>query len=118
MRYNGKVFYLHLSPLRFHNSPTITATYLRFLRIIHSGEEEINGVYDTDVYEWVVRPFERMLAELAPASSTTQPLREEAYSTLHDYLFPEFSVCNLEALDENSFPKHIVNAKSGHQIDS
>lgn len=34
---------------------------MEFLEIVRFGEEQINGVFDTDVYEWVVQAFEPLI---------------------------------------------------------
>lgn len=50
VRRNGRRFYLHISPSDFQNSPATTTQYLEYLKVLRSGEEEIDGVLDSDVY--------------------------------------------------------------------
>jgi hypothetical protein len=108
VRCNGKVFYINISPFHFHNSPVITAQYLKYAELIRSGEEEIDGVWDTDVYEWVTRSFEPLFADLAPEKSGNGKV------TLHDYLFPEFFVCRLEAIDDQLVLRCVETQNLGH----
>lgn len=88
VRSNSKLFYVRISPSCFRNSPATTAQYLVYLDVLRSSEEEIDEVYEDDVYEWATRPFESLFAERAPA-----PASASVKVTLQDYLFPETFVC-------------------------
>lgn len=113
VRSNGRLFYIHISTSYFRNSPAIMAQYLIYLEVLRSGEEEINGVLDSDVYEWVMQPFAPLIAELAPTATST-PASGGGRVTLQDYLFPEWFVCKLEAVDDNLVPRRVDTQHSGH----
>lgn len=90
VRRNAKVFHIRVSPSQFVNSPATTEKYLSYLEVLRSGEEVIGDIFDTDVYEWVTRPFEPLFAELAP--SPALPGHDaDIKVTLQEYLFPGFS---------------------------
>jgi hypothetical protein len=108
VRSNGKLFYIHISPSHFRNSPATTAQYLAYLEVLRSGEEQIDGLFESDFYEWASWPFETLFEELAPASEQIVKV------TLQDYLFPEFFVCALEAVDDKLVPRRVETQDSGH----
>ncbi|RSL94104.1 hypothetical protein CEP52_012818 [Fusarium oligoseptatum] len=101
VRRNGKAFYIKVSPSQFSNSPMMTEKYLSYLEVLRSGEEVLGDIYDTDVYEWVMAPFEPLFAELAPSPPC---LPEDIMITLQDHLFPEFFVFALDIVDEKAVP--------------
>lgn len=109
VRRNGKVFYINISPSNFVNSPIMTSKYLSYLEVLKSGEEVFNDIYDTDVYEWIMQPFEPLFAELAPCPSTAP---KEIRITLQDYLFPVFFVFALDTVDEELRPRRIPADRS------
>jgi hypothetical protein len=114
VRSNGKVFYIHISPSNFRNSAATTAQYLVYLEVLRSGEEEINGVLDTDMYEWAIQPFEPLMVELAPPTTPAVISGKKKVTTLHDYLFPEWFVFRLEAIDDKLVPQRVYTKTSGH----
>lgn len=57
VRRNGKVFYISTSPSYFSNSPLTIEKYFKYIDVLKSGEEVVDDVFDTDVYEWVVTPI-------------------------------------------------------------
>ncbi|TWU70585.1 hypothetical protein ED733_001085 [Metarhizium rileyi] len=109
VRRNGKVFYIEISPSNFVNSPVMTNKYLSYLEVLKSGREELDDIYDTDVYEWLMPPFEPFFAELAP-SPAGDPLKVRV--TLKEYLFPEFFRFSLDILDEKLRPRFIPTTES------
>ncbi|KAL6692968.1 hypothetical protein J3F84DRAFT_401524 [Trichoderma pleuroticola] len=80
---NGRAFYCQISPSRFHQSPTFI-----------SEEDEF---YMEDACDWLSKPFEPLIARLAPC--TLKRARDEL-PTLAEYLFPPHFVCSLSATDE------------------
>lgn len=58
-----------------------------------------------------MRPFVPLIAELAP---TPTPVPEHGRATLHDYLFPEWFVCKLEAVNNNLMPRRVDTQHLGH----
>lgn len=109
LRCNGKVFYIHILPSRFHNSSATTTEYFTYLEVLRSGEEQIDGVFEDDFYEWASSPFQWLFHKLAP---TTPP--EETKISLYDYLFAEFFVYMLEAVDNKLVPRLAESQDSGH----
>ncbi|KJZ71697.1 hypothetical protein HIM_08894 [Hirsutella minnesotensis 3608] len=104
VRRNGKVFYIYVKPSGFVNSPIMTKKYLAYLEVLRSGEEVVGDIYDTDVYEWLMTPFEPLFVELAP--DPTGDLRNIKV-TLKDHLFPEYFVFTLDIIDEKMYPRRI-----------
>ncbi|KAK8140592.1 hypothetical protein G3M48_003483, partial [Beauveria asiatica] len=78
-------FYIQISPSNFVNSPVMTEKYLVYLEVLQSGEELIGEIYETDVFEWVVKPFEQLLV----------------------HLFPDFFIFDLDIIDEKLCPRRI-----------
>ncbi|TWU75868.1 hypothetical protein ED733_005552 [Metarhizium rileyi] len=66
-----------ISPSTFVNSPIMAEKYLVYLEVLRSGEEVLGEIYETDVFEWVVKPFEQLL-----------------------HLFPDFFAFDLDIIDE------------------
>ncbi|CAJ0549719.1 Ff.00g033320.m01.CDS01 [Fusarium sp. VM40] len=112
VRRNGKAFYPKISPSQFVNSPMMTDKYLSYLEVLRSGEEVLGDIYDTDVYEWVMAPFELLFAELAPSPPG---LPEDVSITLKDHLFPEFFVFALDIVAEKLCPRRIAAEQSPHR---
>ncbi|KAI6750887.1 hypothetical protein HG530_014337 [Fusarium avenaceum] len=112
VRRNGKAFYIKISPSEFVNSPMMTDKYLSYLEVLRSGEEVLGDIYDTDVYERVMTPFEPLFAELAP---NPPGLPEDVRITLKDHLFPEFFVFALDIVDEKLCPRRIITEESPHR---
>jgi hypothetical protein len=116
VRRNGKIFYIQISPINFRNSPCNSAQYLKYLEVLRSGEEEIDEIYEDDVYDWATQPFEPLFIELAP-DVTPAPVSNRGGNqrpTLHDYLFPEWFILSLEAVDDKVVPRQIQAKCSGH----
>lgn len=112
VRRNGKAFYIKASPSQFVNSPIMTEKYLSYLKVLQSGEEVLGDFYDTDVYEWVMAPFEPLFAELAP-SPPCPP--KDIEITLKDHLFPDFFVFALDIVDEKLHPRRVAAEQSPHR---
>lgn len=112
VRRNGKFFYIEISPSNFVNSPAMAKKYRSYLEVLKSGEEVLDQVYDTDVYEWVMAPFEHFLIELAPDPSVESV--ENIAVTLKEYLYPEFFAFILDIIDENLQPRHVPTERSPH----
>ncbi|KAB5572201.1 hypothetical protein GE09DRAFT_1098671 [Coniochaeta sp. 2T2.1] len=111
VRRNGKLFHIRVSPSHFINSPATTKTYISYLEVLRSGEEVIGDVYDTDVFEWVTRPFELLFAELAPSPAPSNN-HANITVTLQEYLFPSFFIFALDVVDEKLQPRRIEAKKS------
>ncbi|KAH7478218.1 hypothetical protein FOMA001_g9790 [Fusarium oxysporum f. sp. matthiolae] len=114
VRYNGRCFCIHMSPHFLHNSPKATALYLRYLQAIQpEGPGEFEGIFEEDVYEWVIQLFFPIFMQLAPEplpSFDPDKIRTgEAKPVLSEYLFPQTFGCRLEAIDETFIPRHIDN---------
>ncbi|KAI1406395.1 hypothetical protein F4819DRAFT_440350 [Hypoxylon fuscum] len=111
VRRNGKLFHIRVSPSHFVNSPATTKMYLSYLEVLRSGEEVIGDIYDTDVFEWVTRPFEPLFAQLAP--SPALPDNDGSITvTLKEYLFPSFFIFALDVVGEKLQPRRIESKKS------
>ncbi|KAF5555234.1 kinase-like domain-containing protein [Fusarium napiforme] len=100
VRRNGRVFYITVSPTNFINSPNMTEKYMSYLQVLKSGEEVIGDIYDTDVYEWVMAPFEPLLIELAPPPECDP---KDIQIILEKRLFPDFFVFELDIIDEKLY---------------
>ena len=74
------------------------------LEVLQSGEEILNDIFDTDVYEWVMKPFESIFVELAP-DPPGDPNNTRV--TLGEYMFPDFYVFALDIIDETKRPHRI-----------
>ncbi|KAL1864294.1 hypothetical protein VTK73DRAFT_5968 [Phialemonium thermophilum] len=106
VRRNGVLFHIRVSPSQFVNSPATTQEYLSYLEVLRSGEEVIGDIFDTDVYDWVTRPFEQLFVELAPPPVLPEG-RADITITLKDHLYPPFFVFDLCAVDEQLQPHRI-----------
>lgn len=104
VRRNGKVFCIEISPVRFVNSPIMTEKYQTYLQVLRSGEQVIDDVYETDVYDWVMTPFEPLLIELAPPPSGDTL---QINVSLQEYIFPKYLVFHLDIIDEKLTPRRI-----------
>lgn len=109
VRRNGKAFYIRIFPSQFVNSPIMTEKYLQYLEVLRSGEEVVGDIYDTDVYEWVMTPFEPLFIELAP-DPPGDP--KDTKLTLQEHLFPDFFVFDLDIVDEKLCPRRILRERS------
>ncbi|KAL7952889.1 hypothetical protein V8C34DRAFT_318652 [Trichoderma compactum] len=69
VRRNGKVVHIKLSPCNFINSPSMTNKCKSYLEVLNSGQEVLGEIYGTDVYDWVMAPFEPFFTNLAPDPS-------------------------------------------------
>lgn len=112
VRRNGKVFYIEVSPSNFVNSPSTTNKYKSYLEVLKSGEEVLGEIYDIDVYEWVMAPFEASLIELAPDLPVESV--ENITVTLKEYLYPDFFVFILDIIDEKLQPRRVLTERSPH----
>ncbi|KAF2809036.1 uncharacterized protein BDZ99DRAFT_533412 [Mytilinidion resinicola] len=114
VRSNGKIFYLHISPSDFQNPPAATAYYRECLEVMKTGEELIDGPLESDFYDWIMPPFETLIADLAPATASALEKARGGRATLHDYLFLEWFVCRLEAFDKTLRSRRVHTQRSGH----
>ena len=112
VRRNGKAFYIDISPSQFINSPAMTERYLSYLEVLQSDQGMIGDIYDTDVFEWALRPFEPLFVKLAPAPISAP---ESFKVTLRDYLDPEFFVFALDIKDEELRPRRIEMKQSPYR---
>ncbi|KAH9999759.1 hypothetical protein F4779DRAFT_152597 [Xylariaceae sp. FL0662B] len=109
---NGKRFYIRICITSFHNSPSTTKTYLKFLEFLHSGEEELDGLEEEYFYEWAITPFLPLFADLAPrpppAFDPEQIKAKAVQPTLYDYLLPEWALCELSAVDDKLVARQVI----------
>ncbi|KAI0423526.1 hypothetical protein F5Y09DRAFT_226225 [Xylaria sp. FL1042] len=96
---NGRLFYCHFDPSRFCRSPKVTEQYFMCLNVLRSDEEEMDGIYLEDACDWLMKPFEPLIAQLAPAT-LAPPLSANGRPTLSQYLFPLQFACTLDATDD------------------
>lgn len=108
LRRNGKLFYLEISPLDFKNSPKATKKYQRYLAALRGdfvpGDELSDGsISEQDAHDWMLRPFESLLLQLAP-----DPNPGSARTvTLADYLYAECCVLRLHISKERFRPRAV-----------
>ncbi|OAQ99332.1 hypothetical protein LLEC1_06900 [Akanthomyces lecanii] len=105
IRRNGKVFYIQISPSNFIDSPGMSERYLEYLAVLRSGEEVLGDIYESDVFEWLVTPFEPYLVELAPPPQD----RKHIQITLQQHLFPYFFIFELDIQNEMLCPRRIFS---------
>ncbi|PNP76459.1 hypothetical protein FNYG_10197 [Fusarium nygamai] len=107
---SGHVFYSHICPSQFVQSPAVTAQYLKCLQLLRAGEVEIDDFYEDDAFEWLLNCFEPLITNLA--SSTDLDIVAEP--TLADYFFPKQSfVCSLKAVDDILAPQELETKNHG-----
>jgi serine/threonine protein kinase len=108
VRGNGKLFYVRISSSGLQNSPNVLKKYLKYLEVLRSGEEQVDGVFDDEFYEWVIQLFTPLFEQLAPPSNSAS-----GRVTLQDYLFPTYFVCALKALNDEIAPCRLETRKTG-----
>ncbi|KAF5554725.1 serine threonine kinase [Fusarium napiforme] len=107
---SGHVFYCHICPSQFVQSPALTTQYFKCLQHLRSGEVEIGDFYEDDAFEWLLGCFEPLITNLA--SSTDLDVAAEP--TLADYFFLKQSfVCSLIALDGKLIPRELETKNHG-----
>lgn len=95
---SGQVFYCHIWPENFVQSPAVEKQYYKCLEILRTGEVEIDGFYEEDAYDWLFQSFKPLIAELVKMSG----INAIAHPTLTDYLFPKQSYnLRLGAVDDD-----------------
>lgn len=104
---NGRAFYCHISPSCFHRSPRVTEQYFNCIDLLRCGEEEKDDFYVEDACDWLSKPFQPLIAQLAPGTATSRR------PTLSQYLFPPHFVCILEATDEKLHPLRLNTQEHG-----
>ncbi|KAG9506612.1 hypothetical protein J7337_000145 [Fusarium musae] len=87
----------------------MTKKYMPYLEVLESREEVIGDIYDTDVYKWVMAPFEPLLLELAPPPECDP---KDIRITLEKHIFPEFLVFELDIVDEKLCPRRVAVEES------
>ncbi|KAK2668010.1 hypothetical protein RAB80_017201 [Fusarium oxysporum f. sp. vasinfectum] len=98
----GQVFYCHINPDKFIDSPTILGQYLKCLQILRTGEQEIDGFYDEDAYEWLTQSFAPLITQLVQSSGMDAVVNP----TLAHYLFPSKTYnIQLLAVDDELKPE-------------
>ncbi|KAK2616716.1 hypothetical protein QQS21_000328 [Conoideocrella luteorostrata] len=112
VRRNGKAVYIQISPSHFVNLPAMTEKYLTYLEVLRSGEEVLGEIYDTDVFEWIMKPFEPLLVELAPPPPGNP---KHTQISLQQHLFPDFFVFDLDIIDEKLCPRRIFSKEPPFQ---
>ncbi|KAI0836548.1 hypothetical protein F5Y06DRAFT_273724 [Hypoxylon sp. FL0890] len=96
---NGRLFYCHFDPSRFYRSPKVTEQYFKCISVLRSDKEEVEDFYIEDACDWLMKPFEPLFAQLAPATLAL-PLSASGRPTLSQYLFPVQFTCTLNATDD------------------
>ncbi|KAH7199193.1 hypothetical protein BKA60DRAFT_583138 [Fusarium oxysporum] len=105
----GQVFYCHINPDKFIDSPTVLGQYLKCLQILRTGEQEIDGFYDEDAYEWLTQSFAPLITQLVQSSGMDAVVNP----TLAHYLFPS-KTYNIQLLAEDDELKPEVVDFEGH----
>ncbi|KAG6367564.1 hypothetical protein INS49_001757 [Diaporthe citri] len=117
MRYHGRLFVIELSVSHFRNSPAALNQYLKYIAsILPDSDGEVDGIADTEAFEWLANIFEPIFSQLAPdlppsfdprkiSGGISRPL-------LSEYLFPETFGCRLDAQDNKFIPVHVDNEGS------
>ncbi|KAM0329823.1 hypothetical protein ACHAQA_003987 [Verticillium albo-atrum] len=103
IRSNGKVIYLQYSPSQFQDSPNAEAQYFRCLKVLHSGMEEVDDLFDDEAQDWLVKPFEPLMAQLAP-----EPPGGLGTPTLGNYFFADYLVFTLDVTSEEFRPRRVL----------
>jgi hypothetical protein len=102
---SGQVFYCHIDPDNFIDSPTVLEQYLKCLHILRTGEQEINDFYDDDAYEWLSQCFAKLITQLIQSLGMDAVVNP----TLAHYLFPSKTYnIQLLAVDDKLIPE-VVN---------
>lgn len=109
IRRNGKVFHIQISPCTFVNSPAMTEKYLACIEVLRSGKEVMGDIFDTDVYEWIVKPCEPLLVELAPPPPGDP---NHTRVSLQQHLFAESFVLHLDIIDEELLARRVLTGKA------
>jgi hypothetical protein len=109
IRRNGRIFYIEFSLSQFTKSPAMTEKYLLHLEVLRSGERVIGDIFDTDVADWLIPPFEPFFAQLAPDPKIPAA---DLKVTLKEHLHPEFFVLTLDVVDEELRPRRVEMEKS------
>jgi hypothetical protein len=115
VRRNGKLFYIRVSPSQFVDSPETTSKYMSYLELLRSGEQTLGDILDTDVFEWVTRPFLPLFDEHAP--SPAPPDRHSNIRvTLRQHLLPDFFVFDLYFIKERPQPRQVLMNKPPYVV--
>ncbi|KAH7231400.1 uncharacterized protein BKA55DRAFT_582690 [Fusarium redolens] len=98
----GQVFYCHINPDKFIDSPTVLGQYLKCLQILRTGEQEIDDFYDEDAYDWLSQSFAPLITQLVQSSGMDAVVNP----TLAHYLFPSKTYnIQLLAVDDELKPE-------------
>ncbi|KAF5016671.1 hypothetical protein F66182_11575 [Fusarium sp. NRRL 66182] len=81
---SGQVFYCHILPTKFVQSPAVEETYFKCLEILRTGEVEIDDFYEEDAHDWLFQSFEPLITQLVQCSGVDAV----ANPTLAHYFFP------------------------------
>ncbi|RFN50461.1 serine threonine protein kinase [Fusarium flagelliforme] len=107
---SGQVFYCHIWPENFVQSPTVEEQYYKCLEILRTGEVEIDGFYEEDAYDWLFQCFKPLIDELVKAYG----INAIAHPTLADYIFPKQSYnLQLGAVDNELKPLVVKTTDHG-----
>ncbi|KAK8113434.1 Protein kinase-like domain [Apiospora sp. TS-2023a] len=95
---NGSVFLCQSEFNQFRRSPLAQEQYTQHLDLLRRRSDKWNPPDTGDACNWLSKPFEPLIAELAPLSPSSPT--GKGRPTLSDYIFaPRFS-CTLGATDE------------------
>ncbi|KAF5543007.1 serine threonine kinase [Fusarium mexicanum] len=107
---SGYVFYCHICPSQFVQSPSVASQYFKCLQLLRTGEVEIDDFYEEDAFEWLLGCFEPLITNLASSSD----LAAVAEPTLAHYFFPNQTfVCSLTAVDDILAPQETDTKNHG-----
>lgn len=93
---NGRAFYCEISPSQFHRSPLAKEQYFKCLNLLRSGEEvdEEDDFYLEDACGWLSKPFQPLVARLAPRTTKKTGKRVAYFSPIpFPSLFRLFACC-------------------------
>lgn len=96
VRCNGKLFCIHTTLSGSQSSSETTSQYFASLKVIRSGEEQIDVLFESNFDEWDTALFQALFEKLPP-TPTWEDITKIA---LHGYLFPDFHVRALDAIND------------------
>lgn len=112
---NGYAFYCRIDPPNCHRSPKFAEQYFKCLNLLRFGEEEQDDFYLDEALDWLSKPFEPFITQLAPSSLV---LPEHERPALSRYLFPPHYVYDLDVTDEVPRAYLAESQETGHSEQS
>lgn len=115
IRRNGVIFHIRIFPSGFRRSNEAYSTCLRYFAVFDDTDGRPGfqaGV--AEAYEWFVKPFVGLLAELAPRPPGR---RSEIRFTLHQHMNAPFCCFDFNVVDEHVMPSRTFpSAPPDHHI--